>query len=145
VLARQDVPVDGSDIDVAEWNVAYKAMLHQLVDGLDGAAFLADADAERPPFRPLDLGLPRALTATTVIQPTARRRVLLPAGPGDAVVTIGGQPVCLTAQEREALAVLLEHDSLTLAELEAALGEGDGLATVRSLASKALVFVFDAS
>jgi len=143
-LARRSIPACADAGELAGWTDAYRQMLHGMVDATDLADFLADADRARAPVRPLNLAPTQAPLPTTVVQPSLRRRVPVPAGTEDVPLQLGPAVVKLSGPEREVLARLLEHDSLTVAELSAALPETDVGAAVASLARKSLVFLFDA-
>ena len=144
-LARRSIPAGSTADELAGWTEAYRQMLHAMVDATDLADFLADADRARAPVRPLNLAPPQAPLPTTVVQPSLRRRIPVPAGAGDVALQLGPATVKLTEPEREVLARLLEHDSLTVEELSAALPATDVGAAVASLARKSLVFLFDAA
>lgn len=125
-IGRQYLPVLGEADDRRVHQEALRTAFQQMIDSFDIDAFLADADRERPAFRPFSLGLGKSIGPATVVQPALRRR-----GP------LGALPEA----EHAILALLLEKDALTVEQLAEMLPGFDAPAAVEALARKALVFL----
>ena len=141
-IAREDInPIESAEAR-EQRTAALRAMLHRLADTLDLDAFLADADRQREPMRPFNLGQLQELQAETLVLASLRRRIALPE---DGNLNLAGRTVSLVPGERAVLALLLERDGLTVAGLAAACPAMEPRAVqdaVAGLAGKALVFLF---
>jgi hypothetical protein len=133
-IGRQYLPVIGDRQERGVHQAALRAAFHRLVDAVDIDGFLAEADRERPAFRPFSLGIGQAIAPDTIVQPALRRRV--PLTPGD------GPHGALPEAERAVLALLLVEDALTMRQIAEALPAFDVHAALEALARKALVFIF---
>jgi len=133
-IGRQYLPVLRGAPDRHAYQEELRAAFHRLVDSFDIDAFLADADRERAPCRPLSLGLSPSIGPDTIVQPALRRQV--PLSLAEA------RHGALADPERAVLERLLAEDSLTMRQLADRLPEIDIHAAVETLARKALVFLF---
>lgn len=143
-LAREDIPPMATVEELSVRTHLYKEMLRDLIDGLDLAEFLKDADRERPPARPINFGIAPIAEPGVLVQPSLRRHVPLElAFPGELEIKMGDATVRLSQDERRVLFLLLERDSLTVAELAATFPGIDVPVQVAALARKSVVFLFD--
>lgn len=140
-IARQDLNrLEGPEAQAAR-QAALKAMLRHFADTLDLDAFYASADRMREPIQPFNLGHLHALQPDMLVLAALRRWVALPE---DGKLTLAGETVALTPQERAVLALLLERDGWTVEALEAALSGDETRQAISGLARKSLVFLFPA-
>lgn len=139
-LLRQDIPTLDAGENLSARADVLKALLHRHIDALDLSGFLEDADRRCALIRPATLGLDATITRQTWLAPMLRRRIdLPPAAGGEVTLLIDDSAFKLTAAERDVLAVLMEQDGMSIAELEALLPGCDiGLAAA-GLARKSLV------
>ena len=132
-IGRAYLPVLGDAADRAAHQAALRSAFHELVDTLDIDAFLADADRDRPPCRPLSLGLSQSIAPATRVQPALRRRVPI------AAVEARSGP--LSPAERAVLELLLAEDALSAQQVADRLPGHDAQAAIETLARRALVFL----
>lgn len=132
-IGRQYLPVLGSPEQRSAHQAALRATLHQLIDSFEIDGFLAQADADRAPFRPFSLGLGQQIESGLLVQLAFRRRV------SPDVVQARHGP--LGEPERAVLALLFAEDALSVGDITGTLPAIDAHAAIKELARKALIFL----
>ena len=125
---RSDLPQQGAEAQLRDYEAELKTRLHRLVDGLDISALLRESDANRPPIR--QVSLVSSEEPTDILRLTLRRRVPLPEGPSPGSawtggesppVTIGGAAYSLSPAAIEVLRRLFASDCQSRGDLTEAL------------------------
>lgn len=133
-IGREYLPVLGNAEGRDAHQAALRAAFHRLVDLFDMDTFLAEADRNRSPCRPLSLGLSRSFGPDTIVQPALKRRL-----PGAVIAERYGS---LSDAERAVLELLLEEDALTIKQICDKFPDVDVYLSVKTLIKMGLVFFF---
>ena len=133
---RGDLPPRAAVGQLRDHQAELKARLHRLVDGLDLAALLEKADANRPPV--LQPSLAWSDAPDDVLRLTLRRRISLPEAAADGEppppVTIGGAAYSLSPAAIAILRRLFASDGDSRGDLmEALAAHHDGAAVTAGL------------
>lgn len=133
-IGREYLPVFGSAEGRDAHQAALRAAFHRIVDLFDMDTFLAEADRDRSPCRPLSLGLSLPFGPDTIVQPALRRRL-----PGAVIAARYGS---LSDAERVVLELLLEEDALSIRQIFDKFPDVDVHLSVKTLIKMGLVFIF---
>lgn len=146
-LLRRDIPLLAENGKLREHESHLRAAFHALVDGMDMARFLREADQARPPARPLNLGLTNPVAAGCWLHAAVRRTGTLPEA-GPCLYEAGNFRTELTAAEVAVLRVLTDQGAHRAGDLPALIRSvpaTDVAAAVEGLARKSLIFVQEES
>ena len=107
---RTDIPPQGAERRLLDYEAELKTRLHRLVDTLDVSAFLRESDANRAPVRQACLA--PFEEPTDLLRLTLRRRIPLPdeANGQSQAVTIGGAAYALSPAAIDVLRLLFARD-----------------------------------
>ena len=127
---RTDLPPQGADAQLIDYEAELKRRLHRLVDTLDISRFLKEHDANRGPLRGLSLAPAEELG--DVLRLTLRRRVPLPESSSEEAqpVTINGATYALSPACVDILRQLFANDGQARHALIEALSSRHESATV---------------